>query len=358
MIHFNLLLALSLLSFSSATSPTLRGSTTKEKGEQRTLQGGGSFIGKCTVSNFIAAVGSSSQLASLLGVSNNESDLQAALDAKCAAALVPVLPDSDLSVVLGKGPQFLKNFLDGGTTWNENTGEEGTWAQDKDNVLSVYESTVKQTALATPNQGANDAYPGYFSNFYNGDLECRTGVITCCYTSTRDDNVFDPNAQVCAHDMTLSAKSNHIHHKSYTIFENTGANTAYCSSFAWEENTYTDAVKYNTLFHMAMTSNLSYKGYVKNVPGAPMCGCLEQMPLITKSACTKAIEGYKIDLATGTVSLNLSWGDCGDLVTHYQSLSGRGDMEKFFVKEKIVGSNNCDAGTRKFLNDKMMVYSS
>lgn len=92
MVYMNALLLVSCLSFSSASYPTLRGST-KEKGEARALQGGGSFFGECTVSNFIAAVGSASQLASLLNVSNDQAALQAALSTKCAAALVPVLPE-------------------------------------------------------------------------------------------------------------------------------------------------------------------------------------------------------------------------------------------------------------------------
>lgn len=355
MIHLTNLLIVSSLSVASASIPTLRGSM-RENNEQRVLQTDGSFQGSCTVSNFVAAVGSSAELASLLQVNNDEGSLQDALDAKCNAALA-VLPGGDLSVVVGKGPQFLKNFLDGGTNWNENSGVEGTWVQDKDDILAVYDTTVRSTVLSTPNQGADDAYPGYFSNFYNGDLECRMGVITCCYTGTRDEHVFEPNSQMCAHDMTLAAKSNHIQHKSYSIFKNSDVNTAYCSSFAWEENSFADSVKYNTLFHLAMKSNLSEKGYVRNVPGAPMCGCLEQMPVITNSACTSVVEGYKIDKATGEVTVNLNWEDCGDLLTHYTGLEGRGEMEKFFVGEKIVGDNNCDSAATKFLNEHMMVHA-
>jgi hypothetical protein len=328
----------------------------REKEEQRVLQVSGSFQGSCTVSNFVAAVGSSAQLASLLQVNNNEASLQNALDQKCNAALA-LLPENDLSIVVGKGPQFLKNFLDGGTNWNENSGEEGTWIQDEENILAAYDSSVKNTVLSTPNQGANDAYPGYFSNFFNGDLECRMGVMTCCYTGARDEHVFDPNAQMCAHDMTLSAKSNHIQHKSYTVFKNSDVNNAYCSSFAWEENSFADSVKYNTLFHLAMKTNLSEKGYVRNIPGAPMCGCLEQMPVITNSACTKVIEGYNIDKTTGEITVNLNWDDCGDILTHYKGLEGRGDLEKFFVSEKIVGDNNCEAAATKFLNEHMMVHA-
>jgi hypothetical protein len=60
----------------------------RENDQQRVLQvGDGSFEGSCTVSNFVSAVGSSTELASLLQVNNDESSLQEALDAKCNAAL-------------------------------------------------------------------------------------------------------------------------------------------------------------------------------------------------------------------------------------------------------------------------------
>jgi hypothetical protein len=91
MLHFTNILAVTLLTSASASVPTLRGSM-REKEEQRVLQVSGSFQGSCTVSNFVAAVGSSAQLASLLQVNNNEASLQNALDQKCNAALA-LLPE-------------------------------------------------------------------------------------------------------------------------------------------------------------------------------------------------------------------------------------------------------------------------
>lgn len=91
MLHLTKILVATFLSSVSASVPTLRGSM-REKEEQRVLQVSGSFQGPCTVSNFVAAVGSSAELASLLQVNNNEASLQNALDEKCNAALA-LLPE-------------------------------------------------------------------------------------------------------------------------------------------------------------------------------------------------------------------------------------------------------------------------
>jgi hypothetical protein len=315
--------------------------------------------GACTVANFATKVGDQATLASYLSVNNNENDIQQELDKKCAEALEPSL---DLSDAIGKGPQFLKNFLDGGTTWNDNYEANGKYvlSEDASIIPELYDSQAKTTVFSAPDGGANAKYEQYFSNFYNGDKECRLGVIECCYTASRNPDksqVLDNNAEMCALDLTLAAKSNHIQspefHPSFTYYGTHEQDDSYCSGFAYEENSFGDSVKYNTLFHMAMMTNLYDKNYVKNIPGAPMCGCLEQMPIVDNAACVKAKEGYTID-SDGTIGVAISWEECGtDLYSYYESLEGRTQTEKFFVKEKIVGRGQCEAAAVSFMNEQM-----
>lgn len=258
---------------------------------------------------------------------------------------------------MGKGPQFLKNFLDGGTTWNDNYEQDGKYKLSEDAAVIVeLDDNAKTVVFAAPDGGTKEAYgPRYFSNFYNGDKECRMGAMTCCYTANRKSSEED-NSEACAHDMSLSAKSNHIKGRAYTIFDTKSADKTFCTGFAWEPNSFSDAVKYNTLAHMAMKENLYDSGRVKNIPGAPMCGCVEQMPIITNAACTKAVEGYIINMEEKVISLSLSWMPCGtNLLEHYASLEGRTDTETRFMKEKIVGEGNCKGAIKDFLNDKMLV---
>ena len=81
------------------------------------------------MANFAAKVGDQATLASYLSVNNNKNDIQQELDKKCTEALDPSL---DLSDAIGKGPQFLKNFLDGGTTWNDNYEANGKYVLSED----------------------------------------------------------------------------------------------------------------------------------------------------------------------------------------------------------------------------------
>jgi hypothetical protein len=276
-----------------------------------------------------------------------------------SSLLVIKLPHShrDLSDAIGKGPQFLKNFLDGGTTWNDHYEANGKYvlSEDAKVIDDVYTTDAKTSVFASPDGGTSEHYPYYFSNFYRGNQECRLGVIECCYTSSRKaSKPFSGNADMCALDMTAAAKSNHIKAKSMTIYDTKSQDQAYCSGFAYENGSFGDAVKYNTLFHMAMKTNLYDEGLVRNIPGAPLCGCAEQMPIIDNAKCIKAVEGYTMD-SNGNVGVSISWDDCGsDLATYYDSLD-RTATEKYFVHSQIVERGQCAAAAKSFLNDQMLV---
>merc|ERR550539_144898 len=287
-------------------------------------------------------------LASLLNSANNDAAMQSILDTKCADALKPQI---DLSDTIGKGPQFLKNFLDGGTTWNDNYEENGNYKLSEDAaVIGTVDS--KSSVFATPDGGTSAYYPKYFSNFFHkGGEECPLGDIECCYTGSREaSNPFTANAEMCALDMSGAAQSNHIKARSMTYYNANSSDQAYCTGFAYENDSFGDAVKYNTLFHLAMETNLSQKALVKNIPGAPLCGCVEQMPIVDNADCVKAVEGYSIDI-NGEVKVNITWKSCDtDLVTYYNSL-GRTEIEKYFVNSMIVPSGECPAAAASFMND-------
>jgi len=345
--------AILFISFAVFTEAALRGSDVHRKLTSATI------VGECTVENFASVIGSST-LASYLQTTARSADMQAALSMKCSAALDPLI---DLANTIGKGPQFLKNFLDGGTTWNNNYEDSsGSYilAQDAAIIDTVYNNDAKSSVFASPDGGTSQHYPRYFSNFYRGEKECPLGVIQCCYTDSRlASSPFSGNADICALDMAQASKSNHIKARSITYYDTDASspNQAYCTGFAYENGSFGDAVKYNTLFHMAMKTNLYDNGLVKNIPGAPLCGCVDQMPIIDNSECIKAIEGYTID-SDGNVSVNITWGSCGmDLPSYYDTLQ-RTKAEKQFVHSQIVSSSQCSAAAETFMNDQMLIKTS
>lgn len=341
-----------LLTISSsilASEAALRGSPTQKRILSTDGEG---FQGACTVNNFIDLVGEK-PLEDILGVGDDKDAMQIELTNRCTAALAPQI---DLSDTIEKGPQFMKNFFDGGTTWNDNYEKDGSYVLQEDAAIikMKYDAIGRSVVFDTPDGGTSAHYEQYFSNFFKGDQECPLGVIECCYTSSRTTDSLVGNAQMCALDMTNSARSNHIKARSFTVYDTQPNDDTYCSGFAYEKDSFGESVKYNTLFHMAMMTNLYENGRVKNVPGAPMCGCVSQMPMIDQAACVKPIEGYSMD-SDGVVHVNLSWEDCGDLKTYYNSLEDRTDVEKYFVNSQIVGEGKCAEGAKSFLNDQMLV---
>eukprot|EP01083_Nonionella_stella_P006871 19898_1 len=107
---------------------------------------------------------------------------------------------------------------------------------------------------------------------------------------------------------------------------------------------------------MAIGENLFEHGRVRNIPGAPMCGCAEQMPIITNAACTKVIEGYMLN-PDGSITANMSWEDCGmNLLDYYKSLPGRQYTEGFFLEARLVGEGKCPEAMESFMNDRMLIH--
>ena len=115
-------------------------------------------------------------------------------------------------------------------------------------------------------------------------------------------------------------------------------------------------MKYNTLYKIDIGENLFEHCRVRNISGAPMCGCAEQMPIITNAACTKVVEGYMLN-PDGSITANMSWEDCGmNLLDYYNSLPGRQYTEGFFMEARLVGEGKCPKAMESFMNDRMLIH--
>merc|ERR1711957_80669 len=111
-----------------------------------------------------------------------------------------------------------------------------------------------------------------------------------------------------------------------------------CHGFAWGNDVgYADnAFKGNSLFEVAMYDALFKNGLSEELPGAPMCGCVEHMPVVTKASCTKVVVDqtvsvkYNASLTEFNVSADIKsiiHQSCenNDLSSHYQDLVGQGN---------------------------------
>merc|ERR1712003_143091 len=152
--------------------------------------------------------------------------------------------------------------------------------------------------------------------------------------------------------------SNHIK-AGWTLFD-PETEGAYCTAFSWhdDEGHMTARYRGNALFYTSMYSGLYDAGMAKNIPSAPMCACIEQMPVVSHADCVSVAatdELYELSFTPDAISVRLAasvtYGNCGNFIDHYATMAS--DEEVTDLKSKIVGE--CDEPRKEFLNDKFLV---
>mmetsp|Transcript_26481 Transcript_26481/g.30284 ORF Transcript_26481/g.30284 Transcript_26481/m.30284 type:complete len:232 (+) Transcript_26481:718-1413(+) len=181
------------------------------------------------------------------------------------------------------------------------------------------------------------------------------------------------NTDVCYVDISRSPKSNHVV-EGAVIYDDRNTvreGDAHCHGLAWADDEHSDSHRFrgNNLFFVSMYDHLRERGYVRNVPGAPMCGCVEQMPTVTRSDCTEVAvtESYTLTYQVGlntfegsVTSVNVEFNACqgingnnNNLLAHYQKLVDDGEVTPTGttpIENILVGENNCAPAIDSFLD--------
>jgi len=209
----------------------------------------------------------------------------------------------------------------------------------------------------------------------------------CCFVADRQandnngncadgncDNA-DPgdNTDLCLVDMSRSQKSSHVR-DGYSLYPDDTEGAVHCHGLAWGNNNGAeDTFKGNNLFYVSMYDHMYTRGYVEEVQGAPMCGCIENMPVVSRADCTQVDVDQSVTVtydkdttlltATGTIT-EIEFNSCqgadntnNDLAAYYQQLVNDGKAttgEKAEFDKYIVGENNCDDAIATFLNSKSL----
>jgi len=197
------------------------------------------------------------------------------------------------------------------------------------------------------------------------DTSCDLRTVMCCFTDMRDGAALATNADVCEHDLAHSAKSNHIANgwANYGSIQGRRGSRAKCVGFSWPEDENTDAYQYkgNALFHISFRAMLN-EGTVKGIPGAPMCGCVENMPAVSRADCRKVnvsgerhsifnSNGNFVVVQTGA-QVSVSTCPTNDLAKYYEDASiGTTDEVARLTRHHLVGA--CD--TAVALNSRFFV---
>jgi hypothetical protein len=215
-----------------------------------------------------------------------------------------------------KGDQFAQLYYNGGTYWNEEveTNLESETG-DATNILR-HDAAIVRQFYDSQAQNAHVEWPGDLPNF---DLStCEINAAMCCWPQDRqandgngncnkpyDTQCYDKdpadNTDLCYVDLSRSSQGNKLNssgHMNFPHDNNNGEGAIHCHGFAWANDDYDSISRFkaNNLFYVSMYDHMSQRGYVRNIPGAPMCACVEQMPTVSRSDCTQidVDEKYKI----------------------------------------------------------------
>ena len=193
-----------------------------------------------------------------------------------------------------KNGDFTQLYYNGGTYWNEEVETKLETGQtthrlkdDAQTVEDFYDTMASDTHVA---------WPGDLPNF---DLEtCQIGAAMCCWPQDRqandnngncakqyDDNCVDKdpgdNTDLCYVDMSRAPLFNKgtAGFMTFPGDNNDGEGAIHCHGFAWADDDGDPSSRYkaNNLFYVSMYDHMLQRGYVRNIPGAPMCGCIEQV---------------------------------------------------------------------------------
>lgn len=313
--------------------------------------------GECTVDNFVVAF--ETEMAKISGCGgadtweellsffdvNNDLAVRDAIQDVCTSAYDNI----PFSTLMRQEDAFLEEFFDGGNHWNYEVDE----APDGPSLATDAAAVVTGGAKYAGDNPRGVDFPDVH-NFHGCDLRS----AMCCYVSNRKADPPTANAKACYHSFANSRQSSHVR-DGYSIYPTFDAPLT-CHGFAWGNDAgYADAAfRGNTLFNVAFQHGLYGEGDVEELPGAPMCGCIEQMPVVTGATCTETTVDQSVSVSydpvtrfTAQATINsINHSDCGDLSGHYGSLVNDGKAsaeEKAMLDEHLVG--DCRPALEGFL---------
>jgi len=369
--------------------------------------------GTCTAASVVAAY--ADQVFDAVGARSKSCQLDAAADlhAKVSAAgLAGVdalcdqvyttqekVPFTDASN-RGSDLRFEEMFFDGRTDWQEEVEtvyetEDGARTsvlkKDAQHIRAFYRGVA---------QGRRVEWPGALSHFQSDvkdadDLAtCATNAAMCCWPQDRqandnngncatpyDENCVDKdpadNTDLCFVDPARGNASTGYDAPDgvlvYPDDNGRGEGAIHCHGLAWSNdvNDHTARYKANNLFYVSMYDHMYQRGYVKNVPGAPMCGCVEQMPTVSRSDCTQVDLTETIQITynpeanipfhSKLTSVEIDFNACqginnrnNDLWAYMARLYYQGDItpSQFGKAGRTITDNGCGEATRFALNDR------
>jgi hypothetical protein len=144
--------------------------------------------------------------------------------------------------------------------------------------------------------------------------QCENQAIMCCFGRDRQ---YRDGSGACAPKDCNDANPGDNSNLCYLENDDTGSKTPYpgdetmhCHGLAWSQNDSeaSNILRFNNFFYVLMHDHMYSRGYVTPaVPGASMCGCIEDMSPVSRADCSEAdmdVNYYvSYDSATGALSI-------------------------------------------------------
>ncbi|KAL7553859.1 hypothetical protein ACHAWF_017192 [Thalassiosira exigua] len=297
----------------------------------------------------------------------------------------------------GADLHFERMFYNGKADWQEEIEtiyerEDGRSTsilkEDAEMVRAFHDGTAQGKRVAWPD------LPNFRSSSTDaeGNPTCETSAAMCCWTKDRqandgngncasdtyDENCVDKdpadNTDLCYVDVSRGSNSTGIEGDDMIVFpgdNGQGEGSIHCHGMAWGNDVadHTARYKANNLFYVSAYDHMYVRGYVKNVPGAPMCGCVEQMPTVSRSDCTQVdlTEKYEIiydadaQIATRFTEVHVDFNACRGINNRNNDLYAY--MARLYYEDKVTADQwgqlgriitdaGCDSATKYELDKR------
>jgi len=332
------------------------------------------------------------ELLSLLNVPDRQAG-EAKVSNFCQLAYTSYSSGIPFDLIHEQGDGFLQKFFNGRGSWNTQTATVYPLSKDTQGQGILHRELEEDAAHLRTFQEAYGEHglvhwPSELPNFSS----CQMNTAYCCWPRDRqandgngncgldyDVNCIDKdpadNTDLCYNEgqEATFVFPNDDHHSS----DNNAEGAIHCHGFAWADdpNHSSAAFKANNLFYISMYDHLYQRGYVNNIPGAPMCACAEQMPVVSRSDCTEMDVQQKFEISfdgqnqwtARLLSMDIEFNSClgfnmlgeeedNDLWAHMNRLY----MEDLVSAEKlqqlttkIVGHHNCRTAEQRYMATQM-----
>ena len=243
------------------------------------------------------------ELIALLGA-QNLADADTAIKAICTQGFKSYSSSVPFESIPGQlGSQdFIRKYFNGGTDWNEQRATLFPPGDEPGELSNLVCEDAEVIRDFYENQGSHGMvqWPDYLENF-----QCNMNAAYCCWPQDRqandgngnceepyDVNCIDKdpadNTDLCYVDLSHGASTTGFQASGEFVFQqddedpdepSVGEGPVHCHGFAWtdELNDASAVYKANNLFYVSMFDHFYQRGYVREIPGAPMCACAEQV---------------------------------------------------------------------------------